>query len=424
MRTAFQHVNRDVYNGFTFLDAAKKLFADGGDLAQHAAFTSGDQGRSNAVYGAVMWNQANVNTPLFGLLPKIDATGAPTNINDPRPQTFRTVFDPPQMRGPQEGGSWGEPVDFETREVKADPHHSQILFEGTIMQSIESDLQDDVPFDEITTHGEEYWQYRFETQGVARPVLGQNSNAPMEQYEDDGFITSIDRVVASSDEEANATDANGNQLTDGDLDVYTVDRSATGGGGSNQGGYFDSVVDHNGADADRQLTADLVNGTIEMLGENGVNEEDLVIVTGRDSARVMNELRAPQFRFDGSLSPSSDNAGRNTNGAETRYGVGTNTRLKDWDGIPIVEGKNIPSDSLSRVYFLDLSTMTHPDTQEEIPKIGIENYYGPIVETAGPGQETNTLAIDKLANQAGYLQTHELVCRRASHMGKLRDLAE
>lgn len=422
---AFSHVPADSYGGFSYEDAMRSLFADGGsDIAQHAAFTSDDAGRSNDVYGAVLWNQANINTPLYGLFPKVDATSASTNINDPRPQTFRAAFGPPQMDTPAEGGQWGDPVTFETREEKATPHHSQMLFEGTIIQQIESQLQDDVPLDNITALGEDYWQLRFETQGLARAIAGSNSGTPTPQYDADGALTSIDRIVASSDEEANATDVNGNAFTDGDLDVYTVDRSATGADAANEGGWFDAVVDHNAGNGDRQLTANLVNTNIEALGDNGASIEDLVLYTGRDTARVLSELRAAQFRFDGNGNPASQNVDRGVDSAETRQGTPTNTRLSHWDGIPVVEGQNVPSDSLSRIYLLDLSTMTDPVTNEQVPKFGIETYFGPITETAGPNQSTNTLAIDNLAEQVGYLVTHEPVCRRANHTSKIRDIAE
>lgn len=422
--TAFSHVTSDAYGGFSYEEAMRKLFADGGsDLAQHAAFRSDDAGRTNDVYGAVLWNQSNTSTPLYGLFPKIDGTSADVDINNPRPQTFRAAFGPPQMDTPPEGGSWGEAATFETREVKATPHHSQMKFEGTILQQIESQLQDDVPLDDITALGENYWQLRFETQGLARAIAGSNSGTSTPQYDADNALTSIDRIVASADEESNATDVNGNDFADGDLDVYTIDRSATGGGSSNESGWADAEVDHNAGGGDRQLTADLVNGMIERLGDNGANIDSTVIYTGRDSGRVLSDLRAAQFRFAGDGMPSSSGVDEGDS-AQTRSGVPTNTRISHWDGIPIVEGQNVPSDSLSRIYMLDLSTMVDEQTNEQVPKFGIETYLSPIVETAGPGQPTNTLAIDNLADEVGYLTTHEPVCRQFRHQGKIRDLAE
>lgn len=420
-QAAYAHVGSEALQKFGYEDLAAKVFADGGAVAQHAQFTSDDAGRSNDIYGAVMWNQANVNTPWYGLLPKVDATGANVgDLDDPRPQTFRAAHSPPQMDTPAEGGSWGSGVTYETKEASADPNHSQMKFEGTIIQQIESQLQDDVPFDQITVLGEDYWQLRFETQGIARAVAGSNSASPTPVYSQDTSIAPIDRVIASSDEEANATDINGNAFTDGDLDIYGIDRSATGASGDNEGGWADAEVDHNAGNGDRQLTADLVDGMIERLGDRGAKIEDLVIYTGRDSARVLNELRESKVRFQGGAEVGRESV----NGEETRAGMQSNSRFRDWDGIPIVEGQNCPADSLSRIYFMDLSTMKHPEFDAEVPKIGVENYFGPIVETAGPQQETNTLATNTLAEQAGYLQTHEVVCRRFGHMGKVRDLAE
>lgn len=411
---AFAHVDRSTYGGFDYKSVMARLFSDGGSVGQKAAFSSSDTGRSNDVFGAVLWNQVNTATPAYGLLPKIDATGSgPQDIDSPRPQTFRAAYSPPSMSTPAEGGSWSTSVTFSTQQVKATPHHSQLKFESTIIQQIESRLQDDVPIDEIESLMDEYWQEEFEVSGILRGVnSGSNGGTT---YGNDNAIVSLDRVVASSDEESNADGIGGTALDDGDLDVYDIDRSADT--------WADSVVDHNSASGDRQLTADIVDSTIESQQDNGANYEDLVILTGTDTGRVLSELRESQVRYEGNTALSTEDV----NGSETRRGMASNKRFRDWDGIPIVEDHNMISDSLSRIYILDIGPMENPDGNQPgqtVPKIGVENYFGPIVERAGPGQQTNTLATDNLADEVGYLQTHEVVCRRPGHQAKIRDLSE
>jgi len=409
---AFAHVDRSSYGGFDYKTVMRRLFADGGTIGQKAAFTSGDSGRSNDVFGAVLWNQVNTATPTYGLLPKIDATGAgPNDVDSPRPQTFRVAFNPPTMSTPGEGGSWSSSVTFSSQQVKATPHHSQLKFEGTIIQQIESRLQDDVPLDQIESLMDSYWQEEFEVSGILRGVnSGSNGGTT---YNNDNAIVSLDRVVASSDEESNADGIGGTALDDGDLDVYDLDRSADT--------WADSVVDHNSGNGDRQLTADIMDSTVQSLIENGADYENLVAVTGPDSGRVLSELRESQVRYEGNTALSTDTV----EGQETRPGMASNKRFRDWDGIPIVEAHNTPSDSLSRIYILDVSPMENPtDPGTTVPKIGVETYFGPIVERAGPGRSTNTLAIDNLADEVGFLHTHEVVCRRFSHQAKIRDLKE
>lgn len=413
-KSNLSHIDRSKYGGFDYKSAMSKMFADGGstDVAQKAAFTSTDSARSNDVYGAVMWNQVNVAAPAYGLLPKVDATGAgPGSIDSPRPQTFRAAYSPPSMSTPAEGGSYSSSVTFSTSEAKADPKHSQLKFEATIIQQIESRLQDDVPLDEIEGLMDQYFREEYEVSGILRGI-NSNSNGGT-TYANENAIATLDRVIGSQDEESNAAGIGGTALDDGDLDVYGIDRSAVT--------WADSVVEHNSGGGDRQLTEDLVDGTLQSLVNNGADLSDLAILTGSDTAKVLDDLRQSRVRFDGTGSLETGDVG----GEETRAGSSTMTRFRDWDGIPIVEDHNVPSDSLSRMYILDLSPMENPtDPGASVPKIGVETYFGPIVERAGPGQQTNTLATDNLADEAGFLHTHELVCRRFSHQGKIRDLKE
>jgi len=405
-KSNLSHIDRSTYGGFDYKSAMAKFFADGGtNVEQKAAFSSGDTGRSNDVFGAVLWNQVNTSAPAYGLLPKIDATGqGPGSIDDPRPQTFRVAYSPPSMSTPAEGGSYGSSVTFSSQQVKATPHHSQLKFEATIIQQIESRLQDDVPLDQIESLMDEYWREEYEVSGIMRDLDGIGST-----YSNDDAIVSLDRVVSSGDEESNVS-----AISAGEADVYDkIDRSADSWG--------DAVVEHNSG-TDRQLTADLVNSTVESLVNNGASYEDLVIVTGSDTGRVLSELRESQVRYDGNSALDTETV----NGQETRGGAASNKRFRDWDGIPIVEDHNCVSDTLSRIYMLDIGTMQNPDDSGpgSIPKIGVETYFGPIVERAGPGRETNTLATDNLADEVGFLHTHEVVCRRPSHQAKVRDLKE
>lgn len=418
----YAHATGRVASGFHWADSMDGMYGKSDSLYTKAAFTSGDAGINNRAYGQVLWQQANVKTPLFGMLPKVPSDQPVNSISDPRSQSFRAVFNPPSMNSPAEGGDWGTAVDFDVREVDADPHHSQILFEATLLQQLQAEIQDGVPFENLTQIGEEYFQRSIEADGIARPV--ESSNAAGTQYENDTVVTSIDRVIASEDEEANADDVNGNPYADGDLDVYSIDRSATGGGGSNEANWADSVVDHNAAGGDRQLTKDLINGMIRSLIQNGANRENLVIFTGIDTAGVMSELRDSQYRADALAAATAAAINRGTDEAEHRFGHNFTSQISHWDDIPVVQGPNVPSDSLSRMYFMDMSTMQDPVTGQNVPKFGMEVYIPMVTETAGLGQATNTLATDKLADQVGLLTTHEPVCRRFDHQGKLRDLTE
>jgi len=419
----YAHAQGRVASGFHWADVMEKMYSSQDSLFQKASFTSSDAGINNRAFGEVLWQQANVKTPLWGMLPKVPSDSPVNSISDPRPQTFRTVFNPPAHSSQAEGGSWSSPVVFDTREVYADPHQGEILFEATILQQLQAEIQDGVPFENLTQIGEEYFRRSLEVNGVAAENVSA-ANSTGTTYSNLNGIVPLDKVISSADEESNADDSGGNAYGDGDTDVYTIDRSATTDGDSNEANYFDSVVDHNSAGGDRQLTKDLINGVLESLVQNGVDRDNVVIFTGIDTARVMSELKESQFRADALAAAMAQTIGRGTDEAETRHGVNFNSQISHWDDIPVVQGPNVPSDSLSRIYFLDMSTMQDPVTGKNVPKLGVEVYLPMVTETAGLGQATNTLAIDKKADQVGLLTYHELLCRRANHQGKLRDLSE
>lgn len=412
-----------VASGFDWASQLEAMYESQDSLWSKATFTSGDADRNQRVFGAVMWQQANVNTPIFGMMPKIAADSAPTNLHNPRPMTYRAVFNPPTYDAVGEAGAWATPVDFDTREVEIDPRHSTMRFEGSLLQQVFADIQDGVPFENITQVGEEYFQRSIEANGIARAVSS-TSGGGGTQYSNSNKITTLDRVIASQDEETSADDTGGNAYADGDLDIYNIDRTDTGAGGSNEANWADGVVDHNSGGGDRQLTKDLVMKTVQSLEENGTNRENLVIATGYDTARVLSEITESQFRADAMVELMREAVGRNTDDAETRYGKGFSTQLNNFEGMPIVAGPNVPSDSLSRIFLLDMTSMQDPVTGQNVPKLGIETYIPMTVETAGLGQETNTLALGNLVEQHGLLTTHQIRCNRFRHQGKIRDLSE
>jgi hypothetical protein len=418
----YAHAQDRVAAGFHWADSLTGLYGKSDSLYQKAQFTSADAGINNEAFGEVLWQQANTKTPLWGLLPKVPSDSPVNSISDPRAQTFRRVFNPPAHTSGSEGAGWSNAVTFDVRETTADPHTGEMLFEATVLQQLQAEIQDGVPFENLTQIGEEYFQLSLEENGVAQENESTGGNGTA--YSSLTDIVPLDKVISSAGEEANADDSTGTLFNDGDADVYGVDRSATADGGDNEANHFDAVVDHNSANGDRQLTKDLVNGLIESLESNGTDIENLVIYTGTDTARVLSELRESQFRADMMAQAVAQSIGRGTDDGESRRGVETNARISHWDGIPVVQGQNCPSDSLSRIYFLDMTSMTDPVTGSQVPKLGVEVYLPMVTETAGLGQATNTLAIDKKADQVGLLTYHETVCRRTNHQGKLRDLSE
>lgn len=395
----------------------------GGDifetLAQQQTFTTDTRGVARRIAGLALYNAVNMKTPLIGALPDIDRTDEESiNVMEDSPAaTFRGVFDPPSTSGVAGGGNIPSAQRWETRAVEARVKIISMAIEGDFIHDIESRLgHDTLDFDTLVDLGEQFVNRSLERDNVARAVTSGGDS-----YADDDLVVPLDRVVASEDEESNATDASGNAYAAGDLDVYDVDRSATASqSDDNYLNWFDATVDHNSGTL-RQLTRDLINQHLDnQVQDSSAEHGNLIGITGRDTARVMSDLRDSQFRADALSEPGREQV----NEAESRYGLNFTTRISHWDDIPIVVVPSAPGQSLSRLFFLDPTPGQVPGTNERLPKIGIEHYRSPDAWTAGPDQQTNPLATGKIAQEAAFAMYPEVVARDVSAQGKIIEIEE
>jgi len=61
---------------------------------------------------------------------------------------------------------------------------------------------------------------------------------------------------------------------------------------------------------------------------------------------------------------------------------------------------------------------------QEVPRICVEEYAAPYVETAGRGETQGFLSQGEFRNKVLYKMDHEIVARDFSSLGKLRDLKQ
>jgi len=170
----------------------------------------------------------------------------------------------------------------------------------------------------------------------------------------------------------------------------------------------------------RQLTEDLMDSFLSGLFDFGaISREDAVILTGRDTADVLSDLDD-----DKRIVYDPSNGGRESvNDAETTHGIPGTGRLREYKGIPVVDNQNAPAHGpLSSIYVIPTDTMTV--NGQEVPRICVEEYATPYVETAGRGETQGFLSQGNFQNKVLYKMDHEIVCRDFSSTGKLRDLKE
>ena len=418
----FPHTQHLYEQQFTPGGAAKGMWSDlFDDLEQQATFGTDTTGLVNDIAGLVLYNQVNMKNNLLGALPEVDRTGE-ENVSpgDTPAMGFRSIFNPPSISGVSGGGSVPTAVTADIRKVKADGRISSMAIESDIIADIESRLgHDTIGLEELVDIMRDYMTRSVERDALARTVNATGSTAgDTPQYGNDDLLLSIDRAIASEDEETNGVDANGDAFSDGDLDVYDIDRSATGADGSNEANWADAYVDHNSGTL-RQLTSDRVNTFIDNYVQNGSAErENVMLVTGYNTARVMSDLKESQFRADALQAPSRESV----NDAETRMGANFNAQISHWDSMPLIVAETVPSDSLERIYALDPTPAQTGQGGEAKPKIALENYRAPDVWRAGVDAPVNPLATGEFKNEALFAMYHELVVRDFSAMGKLRDV--
>jgi len=401
-----QYHHKNLLDSTGLLDSATEAMEA---ISQEAEYSTADAGLVNDLFGAALYVQSNLEADFFGALPKMDMTGANTSASQPLPLTYRAAFGPPALQTHSEGGSIPTPRDYSVQEVSADIKRSIAVVGNTDLEQLRAELLDGVPLDELTRVDELYQDLAIDRDAVAAGVPANNGG-----YANRDQVSELDRVIASGDEEANADDVNGNAFSDGDLDIYDIDRSAAGNS------FADAFVDFvPTGDPDRQLTESLMDGFLNGLFDFGeLERENAAILTGRDTAEELDDLNQDKVRV--SYDPS--NGGRESvNDADTMHGLSGTHRLRDYAGIPIVVNQHAPAHgSISDIFVIPTDTMSVNGNQ--MPRLCVEEYSAPYVERAGRGEDQGFLSIGEFENRVLYKMYHEIVCRDFSATGKLRDL--
>jgi len=375
-------------------------------LLQRAQYDSSTAAHVNAIYTATLYAQYNQEHSWYNALSQVDRFSA--SLEGPvTAKAYRAATNPVDLQTHSEGGSVSSGTTFGVEEVEFDPKRSETVAEVSDLQEIYAAIEDAVGFEEFWQLQQEQLDLAIDRDGIADAVV-QGDTA----YDSTDTITSLDRAVASSDEEANATDPNGNAYNDGDLDYGSVDRSTHT--------WADSFVDHNGASGPRQLTNDLFSSFLNSMNEFADVDvySDTAILTGHDTAGILSDLAADRNNVRNVIS-MNQNRTESVGDASTIRGVSGTARHRDYDGIPIIGNQHaIKHGDISSIFLVPT------DTIRGQPRLSIEQFTEPYTETAGRGQTQGYLATGEYREQALMLMHHEVINRDFASAGLLRDLAE
>lgn len=325
----------------------------------------------NPIYGQKVWSSLNQEPNAFAVLPKV--------VWDKSGWRVITTRAAPNGGGVAENATLPDTIKPAFLEVSTKPKVVAHTFNVSEMENFLS-TKDDGLGDAMKVMREEMGKHHVEM--VNKMLLTDNDTLAGNNVE------SIDRVVGSNSEIA------GVGQTANDLDIYGLDRDAAAS-------WADAYVNHNSG-TDRTFTIDLLDTTLTNLRTNGASPK--VILTGYDTQeRIQQALQAQQrFLEKGTVVPTY-------NGVKGIEGVAGGFNVATYQGIPIICSKDVPQDTISRIYILDTDYLFF--------KVALPTMY---FESGMSSKDP--FGINYLGDEGMYRTMGELICTRFNVQGKIRDL--
>ena len=335
-------------------------------LTKAAPVITSTTGALNYVYGAQLWSSVCTEANAFGMLPKkpydkggyraITAAAATTSAGTSESGSVPASLKPTLAA-----------VDVGLKTLSATTEISEVL-------SLQEGKDDVATWGEMLAYAKDEFLNR-----VNRGLLTDNDTVASTNIE------SVDRIAGSYSEIA------GCSQTANDLDIYGIDRD----GGA---GWTDAYVSH-ASGTDRTFALSLLDTVIDGVAPYWKNRKNKVILTGYDTARRIQQLENPKATYTPDMSVEFG-----VNGVQTRKGIEAGIPVASYDGIPIIVSNNVPKDTISRVYVLDLDhlwiAVARPVTY---------------VESSDP-------LVVGFQKRGVFSMVGELVCTCFAAQGKLRDL--
>ena len=344
-------------------------------------------GTYQAIYGRKVWSQLNQEFNAFSILPK-----RPWDRSGWRVITKRPNNDGVLHGGVAENATLPETVRPEFQHVAAKPKtiaHTFDMSETAIFLADKDDGLGDIR----SVMKEEMGKHHAE---MVNKMLCTDVDTPAGNN-----LESLDRVTAAYSNSATTTPGLGNGhdnlSADSDLDIYSISRSANS--------WSNAEVSNNAVSntsTDRVLTLDLMDEMFQKLWIRGGNPK--VILTGYDTLMRIQQLLQSQQRFmeEKRVTPTY-------NGVKGVPGIEAGFIVATYNGVPIIPTKNMLSDSISRMYYLDTDYLYFSTA---IPT----QYFESGIETGDP------FAINRLGQEGLYRTMGEVWTTFFGAQGSIRDL--
>jgi len=223
---------------------------------------------------------------------------------------------------------------------------------------------------------------------INRQLLVDNETAPGNGFE------SIDRIVGSYSE------INGVGQTAGDLDVYGIDRDA---GAS----WADAYVNH-GSGTDRDLSLSHIKDILSNTRKHWKNPADTsnkIWLTGYDTLSRIEQIYESQMTYN----PQGARIQPSINGIQVLdRGQSVGMMVSTLHDIPVIVSDDVPQDTISRIYLLDLDRL-------EFQQGMLMQYF------EGGASRGTVVELGSFGDKGVFYMSGELVATRFNCHGKGRD---
>lgn len=354
-------------------------------------------GYFNPKYGALAWAQINLETNVWGILPK--------STFPRRGWRVITGMDADYSVGAiAETGSLPDPTYVPMEAHKAEPKQYVDVFEiSDIAEALAEVTDEDVAMNSEVLKKQKAVMFAKKINlMLARKSLGSAADGsdsldPTDATEQKLF-TPLDRIVSSYAEAQAVGKANA-------ANVYDIDRST---GASWADAYVDMSVGTPAA-----LTTDRIKGAYMESLKAGANPK--VFLTGFDTYAKILGLYEVFMRF---MKMSYTDVTFDVNGVKTAKGADAGMQVASVYGIPIVQANDIPndgSDTLNRMYLLDTTDVEGYG----LPRLGVS-----VLRPTEYWEINNPIITQRFALVGVYRVAGELIGRRLAGQAKIRDIAE
>ena len=339
--------------------------------------SSNPAGAYNTMFGAKVFNQLNTKSEVFKLLKKEAWTQSGWRVLTQRHA---------QTNGVGEGGLFPDTDHPEITEVTATLKEIVTAFEMTSKAEILAEADDGLGNLAAFMRKENGEAHAF---AIDQMLL---ADADVVTVQSAKNFETLDRVTMS-DAAAQAL------MTRTDIDMYGLTRQNES--------WADATVVHNSG-TDRALELNMIDTLIQGALENGVNYDDLILLTGHDTYQNLKQLMQVQGHNAGTANYRYDLAqgqAGNLNGVRGEGGIAFDSRVGSYDGIPIFISQHVAKDTTSRIHLLDMSQFA---MRMAAPTTYVDN--------------TNLAIRQKLSREYAFITAGELIVYKFNTSGSIRDL--